>query len=159
MSIVINRPKFDNQAFFRFCNKFRIQHVASTPYNLAANILVAFNKTLMKLLRRFFSLRQRDWDEKLRKCFLAYRTMVGTPMKAAPFSLVYKSKVVLPLQIQISSLRIALVTKLIMKENHQWLLQKSEALDNKHPEAQPSQRRLTRKLNIKLLIKVTWFWQ
>jgi len=88
-------------------------------YYLAANGLAeAFNKTIEKLLKKFVSKNQCDWDDKLGECLWAYRTMVRTPTKATPFSLVYGCEVVLPLEIQISSLQVALTTRMIDEEKH-----------------------------------------
>ena len=68
-----NGPQFIRQVFYRFCDKYRIQNVASTAYNPAANGLAeAFNKTIIKLLKKFVSSNKRDWDEKLGECLWAY---------------------------------------------------------------------------------------
>jgi len=65
----VNGPQFISQAFQKFCNKFRIQSVSSTPYYLAINGLAeAFNKTIGKLLKKFVSKSQCDWDDKLGEC-------------------------------------------------------------------------------------------
>jgi len=51
-----NGPQFASQVFYRFCNKYQMQNVASTAYNPAANGLAeAFNKTIIKLLKKFIS--------------------------------------------------------------------------------------------------------
>ena len=51
-----NGPQFISQVFYRFCDKYQIQNVASTAYNPAANGLAeAFNKTIIKLLKKFVS--------------------------------------------------------------------------------------------------------
>jgi len=95
--------------------------VSSTIYYPAANGLAeAFNKTIGigKLLKKFVSKSQRDWDDNLGKCLWAYRTTVRTPTKAIPFSLVYGCEAVLPLEIQISSLRVALTAEMTNKEKH-----------------------------------------
>ena len=95
-----NGPQFVSQDFQRLCNTFRIQSVSSTAYYPATNGLVeAFNKTIEKFLKKFVSKSQRDWDDKLGKCLCAYHTIVRTPMKATPFSLVYGCEVVLQLEI------------------------------------------------------------
>jgi len=61
-----NGPQFVSQAFYRFCDKYRIRNVISTAYNPAANRLAkAFNKTIIKLLKKFVSSSKRDWNEKL----------------------------------------------------------------------------------------------
>src|SRR4051812_25195482 len=104
-----NGPQFISTVFSQFCNKFRIQSVSSTAYYPPANGLAeAFNKTIAKILKKFVSRSQCDWEEKLDDCLWAYRTTVRTATKATPFVLVYGCKAVLPLKIQITSLRIAI---------------------------------------------------
>jgi len=114
-----NGPQFVSQAFQRFCDKFRIQSVSSMAYYPAANDLTeTFNKTIGKLLKKFILKSQRDWDDKLGECLWAYRTTVRTPTKATPFSLVYGCEAVLPLEIQILSLRVALTTEMKNEQKH-----------------------------------------
>jgi len=109
----------------------------STAYYLAANEPAeAFNKTIGKLLKKFVSKSQHDWDDKLGECLWAYRMMLGTLTKATLFSLVYKCEVVLPLEIQIPSLRVALSTTMTNEDRHQLRLQELEALDVKRLQAQ-----------------------
>lgn len=49
-----NGPQLVSQGFTQFCGKFKIQDIASTPYNPAANGLVkALNKTIVKLIQKF----------------------------------------------------------------------------------------------------------
>jgi len=56
-----NGPQFVSQVFYRFCDKYQIQNVASTAYNPAANGLAeAFNKIIIKLLKKFVSSNKRD---------------------------------------------------------------------------------------------------
>jgi len=73
---------------------------------------------------------------KVRRMFWAYRTMVKTTMNATPFFLVYGCEVVLPLEIQITSLQVALATEMTNEEKHRLLLQELEALDDKCLQAQ-----------------------
>ena len=92
--------------------------MASTAYNPAANGLAeAFNKTIIKLLKKFILSSKRDWNEKLGECLWAYRIMVQTATGNTLFSLVYGYEAVLPLEIQIPSLRIALATKMTEAKN------------------------------------------
>jgi len=94
-----NGPQFASQVFYRFCDRYRIQNVTSTAYNPAANGLAeAFNKIIIKLLKKFISLNKRDWNEKLSECLWAYRTIVRTPTGSTPFSLVYGYVAVIPLK-------------------------------------------------------------
>jgi len=47
-------------------------NVASTAYNPATNGLAeAFNKTIIKLLKKFISTSKRNWNEKLSECLRA----------------------------------------------------------------------------------------
>jgi len=147
-------PQFVSQAFQKFCNKLRIQSVSSTAYYPASNGLAeAFNKTIGKFLKKFVSKSQRDWDD-LGEFLWAYRTTVRTPTKATPFSLVYGCEAVLPLEIQIPSLRVTLTTKMTDEEKHRLRLQELEALDDKHLQAQQQielyQARIFRALNKKV---------
>jgi len=85
-----NGPQFARQSFFQFWEKYRIQNVASTAYNLAANRLVeVFNKMIIKLLKKFISSSKLDWNEKLSECLWAYRITVRAPISTTLFSLVY----------------------------------------------------------------------
>lgn len=132
-----NGPQFASHAFYRFCNKFRIQNVASTAYNPAANGLVeAFNKMIIKLLKKFVSSSKRDWNERLGECLWANRTTVRIATGNTPFSLVYGCEAVLPLEIQIPSLRIALANQMTIAENDRLRLQELEVLDVKRLKAQ-----------------------
>ena len=106
--------------------------MSSTTYYPAANGLAeAFNKTIGKLLKKFVSKSQRDWDDKLGECLWAYRTTVRTSTKVTPFSLVYGCEAVLPLEIQIPSLRVALTAEMTNEEKYRQRLQELEALDDK----------------------------
>ncbi|KAJ6844563.1 uncharacterized protein M6B38_293215 [Iris pallida] len=132
-----NGPQFISHIFSRFCDKNRIQNVASTAYNPAANGLAeAFNKTIVRLLKKVVSSNKRDWDEKLGECLWAYRTTVRTPTGNTPFSLVYGSEAVLPLEIQIPSFRVAITNDLTEEDNQRRRLRELEALDEKRLLAQ-----------------------
>jgi len=69
--------------------------------------------------------------KKLGECLWAYCAMVRTPTKATQFFLVYGCKAILPLEIQISSLRITLAIEMKDEVKHQLRLQELETLDDK----------------------------
>ena len=111
--------------------------MASTAHNPAANGLAEeFNKTIVKLLKKFIFASKRDWNEKLKECLWAYQTMVRTPTGNSPFSLVYGCEAVMSLEIQIPSHCVALTTKKTNEDNHQLRLQKLEELNEKRLQAQ-----------------------
>jgi len=57
--------------------------------------------------------------------------MVRAPTGNTPFFLIYGCEAVIPLEIQMSSLRVALATKMIKDDNNRLCLQELEALDEK----------------------------
>ena len=67
---------------------------------------------------------------------MGYCTTFRTPTQATPYSLVYDVKVVLPLECQILSLRIAIQKGLSNEDNVRLRLEELEALDEKRLEAQ-----------------------
>ena len=136
--------------------------MASTAYNPAVNGLAeAFNKTIIKLLKKFVSSNKRDWDEKLNECLWAYRTTVRTPTGNTPFSLVYGCEAVIPLEIQMPSLRVALTTKITSEDNDRLRLQELEVLDEKRLQAQQHielyQARISRRSSKESSRKEIWF--
>ncbi|KAG9447626.1 hypothetical protein H6P81_013754 [Aristolochia fimbriata] len=125
-----NGTPFRNKVMDRLCEKFRIQQRMSSAYNPAANGLAeAFNKTLCKILKKTVNTHKRSWDEKLPEALWAYRTTARTPTQSTPYSLVYGSEAVLPLEVQLPSLRIAVREGLTTEECAQLRLAELESLD------------------------------
>ena len=60
----------------------------------------------------------------------------SNPTKATPFALAYWCETVLPLEIQIPSLHVALMAEMTNEEKHRLRLQELEALDDKRLQAQ-----------------------
>ena len=58
----------------------------------------------------------RDWPEKLPFSLWAYRTSFRTTTGATPYSLVYGMKAVLPVKIEMGSLRVALEQQILKAE-------------------------------------------
>ena len=54
----------------------------------------------------------RDWSDRLPYALWGYRTTVRTSTGATPFSLVYGSEAVLPVEVELKSLRITMESKL-----------------------------------------------
>ncbi|KAG9440971.1 hypothetical protein H6P81_021136 [Aristolochia fimbriata] len=153
-----NGTPFKNKVMDRFCEKFRIQQRTSTAYNPAANGLAeAFNKTLCKILKKTIGANKRSWDEKLGEALWAYRTSFRTPTQSTPYSLVYGTEAVLPLEVQLPSLRIAMREGLTTEECAQLRLAELESLDEQRLEAQQRlecyQSRMTRAFNKKVRLR------
>ncbi|KAL6318153.1 hypothetical protein AAG906_035658 [Vitis piasezkii] len=67
----------------------------------------AANKNIKRILRKMVET-SRDWSEKLPFALWAYRTSFRTSTGATPYSLVYGMEVVLPVETEMGSLRVAL---------------------------------------------------
>ncbi|KAG9447255.1 hypothetical protein H6P81_013383 [Aristolochia fimbriata] len=123
----------------------------------ANGLAEAFNKTLCKILKKTIGANKRSWDEKLGEALWAYRTSFRTPTQSTPYSLVYGTEAVLPLEVQLPSLRIAMREGLTTEECAQLRLAELESLDEQRLEAQQRlecyQSRMTRAFNKKVRLR------
>ena len=88
---------FNNNVIKRLMEKFRINHLLSTPYHPQTNGLVErFNRTLCESLSRL-SLKNNDWDLYIAPTLFAYRTTKHSTTKIEPFFLVYERSARLPM--------------------------------------------------------------
>ena len=88
--------------------EYGIQHHRSSAYRPQTNGAVeAANKNIKRILRKMVET-FRDWSEKLPFALWAYHTSFRTSTGATPYSLVYGMEAVLPIEIEIGSLRVAL---------------------------------------------------
>src|SRR3954465_7449292 len=82
---------------------------------------------------------------------MGVRTTIRTATKATPFSLVYGCEAVLPLEIQIPSLRLAIISGMTEEEKDKQRLAQLEELNEKRLKAQHQielyQARMTRAYN------------
>ncbi|XP_070005831.1 uncharacterized protein [Nicotiana sylvestris] len=123
----------------KICDLFGFKQHYSSMCNAAANGLAeAFNKTLCNLLKKVVPKSQRDWNGRMEEALWAYKTTHHTLIQATPYSLVYGVEVVLPLERQIPSLRLAIQEGITDEENAQLQLAELEFLDEKRLEAQQS---------------------
>ncbi|RVX11377.1 Retrovirus-related Pol polyprotein from transposon 297 [Vitis vinifera] len=88
--------------------EYGIQHHKSSAYKPQTNGAVeAANKNIKRILRKMVE-NSRDWSKKLLVALWAYRTSFRTSIGATPYSLVYGMEAVLPVEIEMRSLRITL---------------------------------------------------
>jgi len=73
---------------------------------------------------------RRDWYERLLEALWAYRTTVRTTTGCTPYNLVFGSEAVLPLEVQLPSLRVAMQFT-DPNENAQVRFAELEALDER----------------------------
>ena len=88
--------------------EYGIQHHISSLYWLQTNgAIEAANKNIKRILRKMVETSP-NWSEKLPFALWPYRTSFRTSTKATLYSLVYGMEVVLPVEIEMGSLRVAL---------------------------------------------------
>ena len=85
----------------------------------------AANKNVKKIIAKTTET-YKDWHEKLPFALHAYRTGVRTSTGVTPYSLVYGVEVVLPIEIEIPSLRVLREVKL---EEAEWVQARYEQLN------------------------------
>ncbi|XP_070004225.1 uncharacterized protein [Nicotiana sylvestris] len=104
--ITDNSSNLNSDLMKAMCETFKIKHKNSTAYRPQMNGAVeASNKNIKKILRKIIE-RHNQWHEKLSFALLGYRTTVRTSTGATPYMLVYGTKAVIPVEVEIPSLRI-----------------------------------------------------
>ncbi|PKH89607.1 hypothetical protein CRG98_049948 [Punica granatum] len=87
-------------------------HRNSTPYRPQMNGAVeAANKNIKKIIEKM-TVNYKDWHEMFPYALLAYRTSIRTSTGATPYSLVYGMEAILPIEVEIPSMRILAETEL-----------------------------------------------
>ena len=88
--------------------EYDIWHHRSSAYRPHTNGAVEAVNNFIKMILRKMVETSRDWSEKLPFALWAYHTSFRTSIGATLFSLVYSMEVVLPVEIEVGSLRVAL---------------------------------------------------
>ncbi|XP_050222379.1 uncharacterized protein LOC126672473 [Mercurialis annua] len=133
-----------------------IEHHKSSPYRPQANGAVeAANKNVKKILAKMVET-YRDWSKKLPYALHGYRRTARTSTGATPYSLVYGMEAVLPVEVELQSLRVVLEAQV---PEYEWARARYEqlaALDEKRTRAMfnnhMNQRRIARTFNKKVKI-------
>lgn len=94
------------------CEIFKIEHHNSSPYRpKMKDIVEAANKNIKKIIQKMVKT-YKEWNEMLPFALHGYRTSVHASTGATPFSLVYGTEAVLPIEVEIPSLKVMMETKL-----------------------------------------------
>lgn len=97
---------------------FKINHQKTTSYYLQTNSHTKrVNQILMNILKKTVVDAKQDQDIKLSAILWAYRTTFKVTTQATPFSLVYGLESILPIELEILSLKIAINEKLSYNES------------------------------------------
>ncbi|XP_057954124.1 uncharacterized protein LOC131148417 [Malania oleifera] len=152
-----NAKNLNNEVMTKLCSQFKVKHHNSAPYRPQMNGAVeAANKNIKSILEKMTET-YRDWHEKLPFALLAYRTTVRTSTGATPFSLVYGMEAVIPIEVEIPSLRVLKEAELTEAEWVQSRYDQLNLIEEKRLTAivhgQLYQRRMMRAFNKKVRIR------
>uniref|UniRef100_A0A2N9GB75 Uncharacterized protein n=1 Tax=Fagus sylvatica TaxID=28930 RepID=A0A2N9GB75_FAGSY len=127
MLITDNASNLNNRMMDQLCQQFKIQHHNSAPYRPKMNGAVeAANKNVKKILSKMTETYKGLARAPALCLVCAYRTSVRTSVGATPYSLVYGMEAVLPVEVEIPSLRILSQTQL---EEAEWAQARYEQLN------------------------------
>ena len=88
--------------------KYKIKHRKSTPYHPQANGQVeSTNKTLEGIITKTVQMHRKDWSAKLTEALWAYRITWKNSAGFSPYQLVYGKQVLLPIEFQIHTFKLA----------------------------------------------------
>ncbi|XP_027343131.1 uncharacterized protein LOC113855699 [Abrus precatorius] len=91
----------------QYAESLNIKMITSTLYYAQANGQVeAVNKILIKLIKKHIGSKPRNWHETLNQVLWAYRNSPKEATGTTPFRLVYGHKVVLPVEVNLQSVRL-----------------------------------------------------
>jgi hypothetical protein len=127
---------FINSTIEALTEKYEIKHRKTTPYHPRANGQTEkTNGLLCKIIMKTISKSRTNWDTKLFAALWAYRTAYKVTTGCTPFQLVYGLEAILPIELEMESLRIAIDERLGEMESHQSRLQDLEKLDETRKDA------------------------
>ncbi|XP_058211711.1 uncharacterized protein LOC131323889 [Rhododendron vialii] len=99
---------FNGREVIQYAQKYGIQILNSTPYYAQANGQVeSTNKIIKNTLAKVIDDNPREWHDLLPRVLWAYRTSQRESTRVTPFELVYGHAAVLPVEINVQSLRVA----------------------------------------------------
>ncbi|GFZ11448.1 hypothetical protein Acr_22g0008460 [Actinidia rufa] len=101
-----NARQFDNDKFRLFCSGFAISHHFSSPGHPQANGQVEVtNRTILRNLKARLERSKSEWAEDLPSILWAYHTTSRIPTGETPYSLVFGTESVIPVEIGMPNFR------------------------------------------------------
>jgi hypothetical protein len=99
-SVIDNVASFKAEPLVKFCEKYGIQLVHSTPYYPQGNGLAkSSNKILVKIIKKLLDDNKKAWDSKLKFTLWADRVTTKRSLGISPFQLVYGIEAIFPTQL------------------------------------------------------------
>jgi hypothetical protein len=110
--------------------KYKIRHHKSTPYHPQANGQVeSTNKVLEAIMTKTIQLHRKDWEDRLPEALWAYQTSWKNTTGFTPYELVYGKQVLLPIEFQIQTFRIAVELGMDLTEAQKQRIMQLNELD------------------------------
>jgi len=98
--ITDNDSSFKVEPLMKFCEKFRIALIHSTPYYPQGNELAkSSNKILINIIKRPLEDNKKAWDSKLKFSLWDDRVTTKKSLGVSPFHLVYGIEAIFPSQL------------------------------------------------------------
>jgi transposase InsO family protein len=124
-----SRAMFMSHQFREFAEALKIKLLNSSPYYAQANGQAeSSNKVLIKLIKKKIDEHPRRWYEVLSEALWAHRTSKYSAMKVTLFELVYGQEVVLPIEINLQTLRVIKQDILSAKEYTEGMMDRVDEL-------------------------------
>eukprot|EP00253_Pinus_taeda_P033561 PITA_33561 len=106
------------------------RHKRSTPYHPRANGQVeSTNKKLEGIITKTVAMNIKNWEEKLKDALWAYRITWKNTTGFTPYQLVYGKEVMLPIEFQIHTFKMAAYLGIDLNEAQQERIQRLNQLD------------------------------
>nr|XP_009761337.1 PREDICTED: uncharacterized protein K02A2.6-like [Nicotiana sylvestris] len=124
-----NGKQFIGSKAMKFLEEHKIKSILSTPYHPSENGQAeSMNKTIIQKLKKMLSDAKGKWREVLPEFLWAYRTRSKSSTGETPFSLVYGSEALIPVEVEEPSSRFRHATE---ESNHEAMNTSLELLDEK----------------------------
>ncbi|XP_062021384.1 uncharacterized protein LOC133737941 [Rosa rugosa] len=137
--ITDNGTPFVNQEVSKMLKGYGIKHRKSSPYYPQGNGQAeATNKTLLRILSKMVFEYEQGWSTHLPDALWAYRTSPRTATGFSPYSLVYGSEAISPVELAVPTARVLTVndTEWDAKSCSDWRLIDLEAADEQRQQAE-----------------------
>ncbi|KAK9932283.1 hypothetical protein M0R45_019526 [Rubus argutus] len=137
--ITDNATSFVNQEVTKMLKSYGIKHRKSTPYYPQGNGQAeATNKTLLRILSKMVSEYKQGWSVHLPDALWAYRTSPRSATGFSPYSLVYGSEAVSPVEIAVPTARVLAINDVEwdVQSCSDWRRMDLEAADERRQQAE-----------------------
>ena len=122
--------QFTSKLMKDITDKYQIKHRKSTPYHPQANGQVeSTNKTLEGIITKTVAMNRKNWEEKLKDALWAYRITWKDTTGFTPYQLVYDKEVMLPIEFQIHTFKLAADLKTDLDQAQKERIQQLNQLD------------------------------